>query len=1640
MVRPLQEQRISTDYAQEFVDQLHVSKGMKKLLKLVERKEDTKSVVENIIENYPFFRGYLWSKWIVSLGNAQVEFIGTKIILLITLLSELIQKDEKKDVEKKDSKKKVFSHSSFEKLRLLLHDDNNRMIRDFVAGILYEDNKIATDFSGVPVVLSDTVKDLDGNIIEAARNTLWVTEKMKPYEQSFIDFHNTLASLEQTPQTYLSSLTWIESHHLAELLEEYKSELLTLIKAKLRNEKVDFLYTSWTPYATRKTYKKEPNTEEQEEEDSDAEAKLETKTVEEQLKDLLEGALSSVLSTDEMDGKRREVFENYGRSIVEYIIARRSYEKYGFVPTNGDKELMDDMLSFLDTDKRLFLTWPAGSWKTQLAMTIARSWHEIKHSNNADPFLFVMCDRSMTAKDLQIEKVIGAGSIIDLYNPDTQESMAWWWAQLLADKITSERKFKEELVASLIEWWMEEKEAEGYVSSLNQQTSTQVKIIATGILKAMQEGKVIILDEYNMLSEETKVGLNKLLERKVWEEFTMFGQTITVKDWFGIIMTGNTWDKFHGRTTDDSSWTDRILSRKKDLPRGREMKQIITQMIIKKAHQSRAWLQLQKYQEEDTLDVINTLWELSDRIWSIGTTHRQDIATPQWALDFPSSNEMESLWFQLSLRGVGDIVSDYVISPYPIETLIITWLIDNKNQYGNEKQAIKKTYRLLVMCHELWLFEKQRQDCQNEDGMKDVVNHIIQPYTKTTLNEVSKNKTKTLRTTRDELALNAYHPELLQQPDTIKELFDDTKTQEKIELIKNKEKMVNVGYREEKINELVLHYANMNYTNEDEFIGMLVYMQQIWKYETLLQKIQKKKLSQLEIDSLEDSFGTQNTPKEYDISRNIIGHHIRLALDNGDDKQFMRIMWWVWDGEKLSESRLWSLSIPQSMKESIYLQQTAKIQKTLTLIQKGKKFEAWSPERIINSVSALQQYNRLYGKYKTLYGPDHYSLDTLNDLFVYVKAVKSISWFERDTPQEGDVIQKQESKKQAREKLLTAQSKVIDIHLSDDDKRNIDLSVFDARDNKGSLDIQSVERFLWESKTLQWQCKHVYAGSVALQLLTQWNTHKQRKIAIEQRTYQAEKSLTSVKEMSENLFGKSKKSPFIRTLCEWLLYDVLPDIEIWLTNYRDNETMRIQNNHASGDVISPSTLQQLFGQEISDRSLAVDVFIAKHQEKIDGHIYKWLKEPMMKQINQISWKNVTLLESNITLSKLQHIINPDNNKEKNDRIKELSKKLKPQIIEKIQKAITERFETLLTWIKRGDDAWCTMALEGYWSYNRNVIHDQTIDDHIRDLLQQRKQDIIAAQKQWAEKRLQKLLKNIENGYQGSAKDVNLHWLLRRRNPQWDQQMEAYLKQFYQQNNGAIQTARQKWYESNLRDNKSNPSGLSEGDLKRIYWIEQKRAIAITVDKMVKNYEQEIKEKEQVYNVQMETDKNVFYLHDSSKKDNEKIYSVALWYKAQWWSIDFDKTTFDIDYFDGDWITNSLHATIDYKKLAERCKGLKFLRAWKGMSDLLPIMIGASKNLELVVLDWAKYDDTLLYALSKSPVKYLQLHDPDNSITDEYINQIAILTDIIALQVISKEKYWAVTGMNNTIVTPSDWSTYITLYKRKNNFWDTKYMF
>ena len=622
--------------------------------------------------------------------------------------------------------------------------------------------------------------------------------------EAYIDAHQTLKNkidqLTQIPKSFLEKHT------------EFSAEELNYILSK---------YT-WMVYKRLRYQVKKRKLEEESKEEESEESKKEKEKKEKEKKMI---SLASLLSLpgSEVIPKQRKIkirpyltkeerkkdvlLEKYIDVLGQWSVDAKMLDEYGYVPTGNDRELIPDVWSSIHVDNNpVFLNWDPWSWKTELAKVIAtmtanRYRSKLEQGStwpSVSDYFLISCNIDTTVQEMTMQTRTEVWTVLDQFNTTNLTNKV----ESLVSKLIEDKKNVDEIRQALTDSWFTKEEIWETIKSLTTTASMQIRRSVAGILLAMQEGKVIILDEFNMLPIATQVWLNALLQYKVWEEKTLFGQTVKVKAWFGIIMTWNIWEGFDvtNRTALDSSVINRTTMYVKNPPTNGDLKVLMYQIMHARrewsSEFSSKWLLLTKHKHEEIIDKIDCLTKISD---CINTKDFECVKVSEGTIPVPTSAVRKAFGLQSSLRDISDIITKYSKSPYTMEYHIYHKYLASKQQ--NTQQDTAKQYRFLQLCRSIWLFQDNKNwiSCTDTSRMKEVIAANIAPYLP---KNISWQPWESIILPRDMMAIQSYSKEyewdLKYQIETI--ATDPTV----IEMKKNTEIQKKQDEIKDKINELLV--------------------------------------------------------------------------------------------------------------------------------------------------------------------------------------------------------------------------------------------------------------------------------------------------------------------------------------------------------------------------------------------------------------------------------------------------------------------------------------------------------------------------------------------------------------------------------------------------------------------------------------------------------------------------------------------------------------------------------------------------------------------------------------------------------------------------------------------------------------------
>jgi len=223
-------------------------------------------------------------------------------------------------------------------------------------------------------------------------------------------------------------------------------------------------------------------------------------------------------------------FRNPESFLAHSLLKLRQYKEElpsGIVETKCPKTQKEKAKSTLTKNRLVAFLGETGTGKTCLAKKIAQEMTK--------DYEFVPGHRLITAEDLFYYRGIDVKKINPSEVPGIIRQEIEKFKQEHPDLSAEEIKNYEEIIKDVVKGQVATKEL-------------TTEVFLSAVLKAANEGKIVIIDEFNYIPPALLGGLNALIEAKPDQEINVFGQKIKVKPGFGVIFTGNiTRSEFQGR-------------------------------------------------------------------------------------------------------------------------------------------------------------------------------------------------------------------------------------------------------------------------------------------------------------------------------------------------------------------------------------------------------------------------------------------------------------------------------------------------------------------------------------------------------------------------------------------------------------------------------------------------------------------------------------------------------------------------------------------------------------------------------------------------------------------------------------------------------------------------------------------------------------------------------------------------------------------------------------------------------------------------------------------------------------------------------------------------------------------------------------
>jgi MoxR-like ATPase len=223
-------------------------------------------------------------------------------------------------------------------------------------------------------------------------------------------------------------------------------------------------------------------------------------------------------------------FRNPESFLAHALLILREYKKQlpsGIVETEYPKTQKERSKDILVKNRLVAFLGETGTGKTRLARKIAEEM--------TGDYEFVPGHKFITAEDLFYYRGLDVRKVEPSKVPEIIKEEIERFKQEHPDLSEDEIKKYEQIITDVIKGQAASKEL-------------TTEIFLSAVLRAAQEGKIVIIDEFNYIPPALLGGLNALIEAKPDEEVSVFGQKIKVKPGFGVIFTGNiTRSEFQGR-------------------------------------------------------------------------------------------------------------------------------------------------------------------------------------------------------------------------------------------------------------------------------------------------------------------------------------------------------------------------------------------------------------------------------------------------------------------------------------------------------------------------------------------------------------------------------------------------------------------------------------------------------------------------------------------------------------------------------------------------------------------------------------------------------------------------------------------------------------------------------------------------------------------------------------------------------------------------------------------------------------------------------------------------------------------------------------------------------------------------------------
>ena len=275
---------------------------------------------------------------------------------------------------------------------------------------------------------------------------------------------------------------------------------------------------------------------------------------------------------DELDAQRQQLLEStpeayFGLHLKELKEYQRGLHSARIVETSYVRSQIDDIVTHFRAGKPVMIYGHLGTGKTEIALHIAKK-------NLGKEALVISGSKHTTLAELYGHHVLSL--------KETRHEEIETYVRQVEDKYN---QWLEKNKTKLDEMPAAEQEGEKnrahdrflqtFLSA--HQGGTVSDFFMGPIYRAMEEGRPVIIDEVNAIPHEVLISLNHILTRRPGETINVqqdSGRTITIKDGFGVMMTGNLnqgQEKYIDREDLDPAFLSRLYKIEHDyLPQRKE--------------------------------------------------------------------------------------------------------------------------------------------------------------------------------------------------------------------------------------------------------------------------------------------------------------------------------------------------------------------------------------------------------------------------------------------------------------------------------------------------------------------------------------------------------------------------------------------------------------------------------------------------------------------------------------------------------------------------------------------------------------------------------------------------------------------------------------------------------------------------------------------------------------------------------------------------------------------------------------------------------------------------------------------------------------------------------------------------------------